>query len=309
VAEKAAFEITWPNVVRIENVFRPRLSLDWGRISPLQLDASRTAHVAELAPVIGGKPDLSKISPIALEELASKFRTQRIIFEAARDVYDQMQKDWKGSKPFLIAQVVRLVEDFIASDKLSISPSLFASDPTRRRLVITLNMTKVVQHIWEAIRFENVETATPVFDRERPVSSTADMGAWFTGKPCEPTKRSHVNFSPFDSTWESSEAYVLDTDEAVDAWVKNDHLGFEIAYVFHGVVRKYRPDFIIRLKTGELLVLEVKGKDAEQDRTKRRFLAEWVAAVNSHGGFGRWRADVSLNTADIKDTLARHLRA
>ena len=41
-------------------------------------------------------------------------------------------------------------------------------------------------------------------------------------------------------------------------------------------MRKYRPDFIIRLKSGDYLVLETKGQDSEQNQTKRRFLDEWV---------------------------------
>ena len=59
-------------------------------------------------------------------------------------------------------------------------------------------------------------------------------------------------------------------------------------YVHKGVVRKYRPDFIIRLKSGDTLVLETKGQERDEDRTKRRFLKEWIQAVNAHGGFGRW---------------------
>jgi type III restriction enzyme len=92
----------------------------------------------------------------------------------------------------------------------------------------------------------------------------------------------------------------------VDSWVKNDHLGFEILYVHQGVVRKYRPDFLIRLTNEKMLVLEAKGRDTEQDETKRQLLAEWVTAVNSHGGFGSWSWDVSFNPGDLKDILARH---
>jgi type III restriction enzyme len=55
-----------------------------------------------------------------------------------------------------------------------------------------------------------------------------------------------------------------------------------------------------------MLVLETKGQDTEQDRTKRRFLDEWVNAVNAHGGFGRWRWDISRAPGDIKDILLRH---
>jgi type III restriction enzyme len=131
------------------------------------------------------------------------------------------------------------------------------------------------------------------------------MGTWYTGKPCEPAARSHINFCVYDSTWEASEAFELDHNSAVEAWVKNDHLGFEVLYVYRGVVRKYRPDFLIRLQSGSYLVLETKGKDTEQDQTKRRFLDEWVKAVNEHGGFGFWSWDVSRDPGDIKDILSR----
>ncbi len=287
-------------------MYRPRLSLDWQKVEPLELNASQTAQVAELAPVLEGKPDITKVTEIDLERLAREFRTQRIIFETARDVYNQMQKDWKGSKEFLLAQLVRRVEDFIRSDKITIIPALFHQDDLKRRLIITLNMTKVVQHIWRAIRFENTEKLEPVFDRDRPIRSTGDMGIWYTGKPCEYTVRSHINFCVYDSAWEASEAFELDHSAEVEAWVKNDHLGFEVLYVCRGVVRKYRPDFVIRLKTGDYLVLETKGQDSEQNQTKRRFLGEWVDAVNGHGGFGRWSWDVSKDPGDIKDILARH---
>ena len=44
----------------------------------------------------------------------------------------------------------------------------------------------------------------------------------------------------------------------------------------------------------------------DQDRTKRRFLQEWVTAINAHGGFGRWVHDVSTHPGDIQAILARH---
>ena len=180
VADKASFEISWPSVIRIDHTYRPHLSLDWDTVKPLELNANQTVEVAELAPTVDGKPDVTKIAAIELERLAQEFRTQRIIFETARDVYDQMQKNWKGSKEFLLAQLVRLVEQFIRSDKIHISPPLFYQDALKRRLIITLNMTKVVQHMWEAIRFENTEKLEPVFDQDRPIRSTGGMATWDT---------------------------------------------------------------------------------------------------------------------------------
>jgi type III restriction enzyme len=132
------------------------------------------------------------------------------------------------------------------------------------------------------------------------IRSTADMQTWFTGKPCEHTQKSHINMCVFDSTWEASEAFELDRNPQVAAWVKNDHLGFEILYIFDGIVRKYRPDFIIHLKTGGFLILETKGKETLRDKTKRKFLNEWVQAVNEHGGFGNWKQAVSRDPADMK---------
>ena len=304
-AEKAGFEITWPNVVRIDRTYRPRLALDWDKVETLEIHAAETARLAELAPVVDGKPDTALIAAIDLERLAREFRMQRIVFETARDVYEQMQPGWRGGKAFLLAQLVRLIEEFIRSDKIRIEPDAFRRDGLKRRLVITLNMTRIMQHIWDAIRFENTEKLEPVLDRDRPILSTGGMRTWHTGKPCEFTAHSHINFCVYDSAWEASEAAALDHSPQAAAWVKNDHLGFEVFYVYRGVVRKYRPDFLIRQASGVMLILETKGRDSDQERTKRRFLDEWVRAVNAHGGFGRWAWGVSHKPGDIHDILAR----
>ena len=305
VIEKQKYEITWPNVIRIEHTYRPVLKLDIERVKPLELNAYETVTLAELAPIIEGKPDVTKISEIDLKELGEKFRQQKIIFETARDIYDQMQPTWKGNKEYLLSQLIRLVEMFIVSDKLQITPQVYFQDDVKRRILITLNMNKVVQHIWEAIRFENTESLEPIFDSDKPIRSTGDMRTWYTGKPCEYTRRSHINCCVFDSTWEASEAFEFDRNPNVETWVKNDHLGFEILYIFEGVVRKFWPDFIIKLKTGDYLILETKGQDTQQDKTKREFLDEWVKAVNGHGGFGRWRWAVSINPADVPGILEK----
>ena len=303
VKEKQHYEINWPNIIRIDHVYKPGLKLDMNLVKILELNASDTATLAELAPIVEGKPDVTKISEINLEGLGQKYRMQKIIFETARDVFDQMRPNWKGNKEFLLAQLIGLMEAFLSSGRLNILPPLFNQDDLRRRILIILNMNKLVQHMWEAIRFENTESIIPIFDSDHPIRSTGNMQTWYTGKPCEYTKRSHINFCVFDSTWEASEAFELDRNPHVEAWVKNDHLGFEIHYIFSGVVKKYRPDFIIRLKTGKFLILETKGQDTQQDKTKREFLDEWVISVNQYGGFGIWQWAVSNDPADVAGIL------
>ena len=153
-------------------------------------------------------------------------------------------------KENLLAQVIRLVETFITSPKLEINPPLFYRDEVKRRVMLTLNMQRIIQHVFEQIRFGNTLTLEPVFDSNKPIRSTEDMLPWFTGKPCVRASRSHINFCVADSTPEAQTAYELDINQAVAAWAKNDHLGFEVAYIFAGVFHKFRPDYLIRLAGG-----------------------------------------------------------
>ncbi|HYL09323.1 MAG TPA: hypothetical protein VEU31_01175, partial [Candidatus Acidoferrales bacterium] len=303
---KRKFEIRWPNVVRVDHEYRLRLALDANAVPPLALDAMETPQLAELAPILEGKPDTRHTAEIHLGELAARFRMQKVVFETAARVYAQMRPTWKGDAADLLAQVIRIVEDYIGSGRITISPPLFTVDDLRRRLVYVLNMTKIVQHIWQAIRAENAESLVAVFDTERPIRATGDMLPWYTGKPCEHVKRSHINQCVFDSTWEATESFELDRNEHVEAWAKNDHLGFEILYLHRGVIRKYRPDYLVRLKNGTMLVLEVKGQDTEESKTKRDFLEEWVRAVNQNGGFGRWTREVSYHAKDVGGLLEKH---
>jgi type III restriction enzyme len=302
---KAALEIRWPNIIRIEHLLHSSLTLNLKRTRPLELNAAQTTKIAVLSPILDGKPDVTQVNRIELERLAQDFRYQRIVFETARDVYDQMQNDWRGNREVLLAQLVKLIEVFITSGKIRISPPLFYQDELNRRLIIALNMSVVVQHLWDAIRQENTAKLTPVFDREHPIRSTGEMRTWYTGKPCARTSKSHINVCVYDSTWEASDAFALDDSKHVKAWAKNDHLGFEILYIYRGVVRKYRPDFLIRLTNGRMLVLETKGQDTEQDQVKRRYLDEWIKAVNTHGGFGQWSSAVARQPGEIQDVLMR----
>jgi type III restriction enzyme len=304
--ERKGLEISWPNIIRIDHEYRPELTLDLSKTKPLTLDAYETPTIADLAPVIDGKPDVTKLTSIDVEKLGREQRMQRVIFQSAAEIYDLMKPNWKGNREFLLAQVIRLTEQYLTSGRIVVSPPLFNEDEVRRRILYTLNMTKIVQHLWEAIRFENTLAIVPQFDKERPIRSTGDMQPWFTRRPCEPAVRSHINLCVFDSRWEASEAFELDRNSNLSAWVKNDHLGFEIPYVYRGVVRVFRPDFLVRLTNGKTLVLEVKGQDDEQNKTKRGFLAEWVTAVNGQDGFGSWACDVSRHPGDVLGILDRH---
>ena len=74
-----------------------------------------------------------------------------------------------GRKESLLAQLIKVIENFIFSGKIRIIPPFLNQDDVRQRILIMLNMNKVVQHIWDAISLDNVHAMTPVFDNDYPM--------------------------------------------------------------------------------------------------------------------------------------------
>ena len=313
--ERGEYEITWPNIIRVDREFNPKLSIDLDKIDTLAFDAAAVPSRADLAPILDGQTDLTRCTEIDLQKLDAELRMQHIIFDAAAQVYELMVSKPSCSYPWqrqgtpfaLFGQIVQLVREYLDSGAIVINPPLFNTDPIRRRIIYMINMNKIVQHLCRFIKAEQTERLVPIFDSSKRICSTADMPVWFTSKPCFITQHSQISHCVYDSTWESPESYVLEKNSHVKAWAKNDHLGFEILYVFDGVVRKYTPDFLIKLDNGKTLVLETKGQETRRDQEKRKALAEWIEAVNNCGDWGEWCSDISFNIADVDGIIAKHL--
>ncbi len=304
--ERNDLEIRWPNVLRVDTVVRPVLAVDWAKVEPLTLDPARTTISAEIAPALGGATNLSQVHVIDLEKLPEGFRLQRLTFKAAQRAFESMQQRFTGNREYLLFQLIRLVEQFFDSDKLVI-PSLFHQEPLRKRILLALNIDLIVQHLLRFVEEQNLERIEPVFDEESPIGSTRNMRTWYTTKPNFPTVKSQVSHLVGDSSWEGYAAGVFEKSPQVLAYAKNDHLGFQIYYLWNGARRRYLPDFLVRFANGKTLVLEIKGQDTEQDRAKRAALDTWVNGVNTKGGFGTWCSDVAFEAAQIHDIVNRHV--
>jgi len=46
---RAQYELSWPNVIRIDHEYRPQLTLDTSKVKRLVLDAYQTPMIAELS--------------------------------------------------------------------------------------------------------------------------------------------------------------------------------------------------------------------------------------------------------------------
>lgn len=176
----------------------------------------------------------------------------------------------------------------------------------RKRILFSLSIDLIVQQLLRYVDETNQERYEPVFDEDSPIGSTRSMRTWYTTKPAIPTQCSQISHMVADSKWEQHAANVFETSKLVTAYAKNDHLGFQIYYLWNGSRRRYIPDFFIRLANGKTLVLEIKGQDTPQNKSKRSALDAWVREINSKGGFGTWCWDVIFEPAQIQDAIAKH---
>lgn len=305
LVDRNSLEIRWPNVLRVDAVVRPVLVMNWDDVEPLRLDPARTPLMAEMAPALGGATAWDQIKAIDLELLPDEFRLQRIVFQAARKAHEQLRERFTGTPEYLAYQLIRLVEQFLESDKLDV-PSLFHQEPLRKRILVSLNIDAIVQHLQRHLFEQNQERIEPVFDEDYPIGSTRHMRTWYTTKLCQPAQKSQISHVVVDSAWEAHTANVLESSPDVAAYAKNDHLGYQVYYLWNGAKRRFVPDFLVRLTSGKILVLEIKGEDSAQNKAKRSALDAWVKGVNAKGGFGSWCWDVAFAPSEVQDIIARH---
>lgn len=301
--DKAEHEITWPNVLRVEYTLKPKLVVDWDAVTPYVIDPTTVPVRAEIAPALGGAEDFSKVSEINLAVMPDEFRLQRLSFIAAQRAMRQFEHSYSGRRDFLATQLVHILERYLKSDRLEIK-GYSSEDSILRRVLIGQCLDPIVQHLMSYLTVQNREATELVFD-DNPTGRTGDMRTWYTTKKTRPALRSHINLVVTDTAWESFVANALDDSHTttVQSWAKNDHLGFFISYLWNGSRRRYVPDFLIRLTSGETLILEVKGQPNDESRAKKKALEAWIEAVNGYGSFGVWRSAEITDLSELEALL------
>ncbi|MBX7060003.1 MAG: DEAD/DEAH box helicase family protein [Leptospirales bacterium] len=133
-----------------------------------------------------------------------------------------------------------------------------------------------------------------IVDHSSPLGSTRAIN-FSTTKTTYRTdpRKCHVNAVAIDSDWEAQFCRLAEGREEVICYVKNQNLGLEVPYRTGGGVRRYIPDFLVRINDGNAdplnLVVEVKGYRGEDAIDKANTMKNfWVPGVNNLGRFGRW---------------------
>lgn len=288
IQERTALEIRWPHVLRVERKLQYYLSIDWDKIEKLVISPENTPTLVEIAPVIDGRPNFEQLTPVNLEQLAGQYRFETEIVKAVSQLVERNNENWRGDRASKFTQLYSFVEEFLNSSKFEIRSS--RTDETFKRIAITLNMQKIVEHIQQSLSQTSKDKPVPIYDPVRPVRSTKHAFTWYTSKPTMPVFLSQISHLVVDSEWEGRLGAALEQSRIPDliSWVKNDHLGFEINYAYQGEYHTYYPDLILKLTNDRFVVVEVKGQKTDKDKAKWQAMSDWVQAINGEEKWGKW---------------------
>jgi type III restriction enzyme len=247
----------------------------------------------------------------------AEIREQEIAFRVASRVLKSFFTSQGDARPWLFPQLVDITKQWLAA-KLHIE-----SGYSIGYLSLAEPQQLAAEAIYHAISRLEDDSARhtlvrPIL-RNPPIASTD--GVWFdTRKKTFETTSSHVSHVTLDgkdgNAWEkriASVCEILVRGGELTSYVKNDHLGFTIPYVHKGRSHEYWPDFLLRLAPVEgedftrTLIVEVSGSQKSPGPTKEKARTardSWCAAVNNHGGFGRW-GYIELGKVEVDD--AEHI--
>lgn len=304
---REAAEIAWPNILRIDPIEAPELTLEG--VPPLKLNPQMIS-VAQMAQTLGAWFNPQNTELMCLRE--GNLRPQTIRFHVAKALLREgglAHRFKQFTEARLFGKLVRLVEDFMRSEACAWREDLFwegksAEDP-EVRWAYAFNIGAIAQHLLGHLTPDPKQGYAVMVDSHRPTLSTARMRTWMTTKERFATSpKSQIAHAVYDSAWERAMALALEASDHVQAYVRNDcHVGLRIRYRFHGVAHDYIPDFVLRLSNGLTAVLEVKGIDSEEVHAKHTALERWCAAVTQLKTYGRWRAVTLYNPQAIHETL------
>jgi len=294
VPEKAGFEMTYPRIEGYQQAIRNRVTVDWRPLARVDLDPTKIppeVQVKAALPDNKGRPSLSgpgKLEDVTMNPYRKGRRFQELVFELAADLTRTCvsQPGCEVPSHVLFPQLASIVQRYLREKVLAAPPAHILD------VFCSPYYGWVIEQLSGAIRPDTSAGEAPEvprYESHRGPGSTGDVGFW-TSKEVREVVKSHLNYVVADTRkWEQSAAYFIDTHELVDAFVKNQGLGFAIPYLYNGEAHDYVPDFIIRLKTDPPvhLILETKGFDPLQG-VKRQAAERWVAAVNAEGSYGRW---------------------
>jgi type III restriction enzyme len=320
VKERAAFELRFPNVEGyVYTLRKPSIRADFSSLERLVIEPEKTptaTFVRIVADHLEGGAYGGGIGEYVehnRKKYYDRYHLQEIEFEIARQIVAALVGEGPDApvggtartrglaRHELFPQVLRIVRRYVA-EKVNF----------RGQHKCELGLEKYVRRIKERLldaivpnEQEGEAPLLPILNRYKPIGSTADVD-FTTKRNVHSTQRSHVNAVVLDSTWEQTAAFYLEqqTDHAF-CYVRNDRPFLLIPYEYEGAQHHYEPDYLVRLRNGKTLILEMKGEEDDQDRQKYQAARRWVMAVNNWGRLGAWDFAVCRDPQMLPKLLSR----
>jgi type III restriction enzyme len=309
IPAKGQFEIKYPRVQGYRQAIRNRVTVNWDSIAPLALDPLNIPPEAEMKAALPnnkGRHTLSGpggIVRVDLNPYRRSLRFQQLVFDmAAALTRDYVaQPSCEAPAQVLFPQLRAIVERYLREKVRPVAPAEILD------VALSPYYGWVIERLVGEIKpdaSQGEAPLLPIYETRRGPGSTAEVD-FRTSRDVREVLRSHLNCVVADTAqWEQSAAYFIDTHPMVEAFVKNDGLGFAIPYFHNGQPHDYMPDFIVRLKTEPPihLILEVKGFDPLKE-VKKQAAERWIEAVNADGTYGRWEYAVVARPTEIGTVL------
>jgi type III restriction enzyme len=306
--------ITFPKLdgYRIE-VPDEQLLFDAATAPVFRIGPSTVPTRVEVAGIVGEAEQTLDADP-------RRHRTQEVAFALARRLLDNhFSGSGQERRPWLFPALVTICRNWL-HNCVRVAEG-YDIDQLLRYAERQAEAVEAIQHAITVQVGNRRGRLRPMLRRFDPTGSTADV-RFLTRKAVTETEKSEVSHVTLDgkdgNTWEQILSLECELHPDVAAYVKNDHLGLAIPYVHKGVTHSYVPDFLLRLRRADgedfdrTLIVEVSGGQKSPGPTKVKAQTardSWCAAVNNHGGFGRWGYVEITTMVGVKQVLADAMRA
>ena len=272
----------------------------------------------------GAMPEPDEFKPQRRDAYYEGVRLQQVLFRIAQFITDDLVLRAQGPnaeafKDTLLARhqvfpsVLAIVRVFVEK-KVT-----FPAGVDKRELA----MERYARMLRERIRAGILPDAAsdenplrPVVSRFKRTASTDEVDL-VTRRPIMRLSKSHLSAAVLlsqggdQSIGEGVAVNVLEGMDAVECFTPNIEGRFAIPYEHQDQQRYYEPDFIVRMRGGKHVLLEIKGKggkvhDEDLVAAKSAAAETWCKAVNNEGCYGEWAYEICQRTAEIRPQLLAH---